>query len=278
VTNAGAAHLAGFGSEETVAATKGEMFEALTTGNVAVINHDDQYASFWRELAQPAEVFSFGLTTGATFKALHIREVDADGCVGMQFSLQGPFGAVDVELPMAGQHNVMNALASAAAAHAAGASAESIRVGLAAVRNVPGRLLAMAAVNGGVLYDDSYNANPVSVAAAIDFLGDRAGETWLVLGDMAELGPDSSALHRAIGERAQRSGIDRLFCFGARAREAAATFGASAATFDTIEPLAEALRVEVHSGVTILVKGSRCMRLDRLVTAFRDVEAARGGA
>jgi UDP-N-acetylmuramoyl-tripeptide--D-alanyl-D-alanine ligase len=278
VTNAGAAHLEGFGNEAAVAATKGEMFEALTAGNVAVINHDDQYASFWRELAEPAQVYSFGLTNGATFKALDLREFDLDGRVGLHFSLQGPFGALDISLPMAGQHNVMNALAAAAAAHAAGASAESIRAGLANVRNVSGRLLAMAAANGSVMYDDSYNANPVSVAAAIDFLGDRDGETWLVLGDMAELGPGSPALHRSIGERAQRSGIDRLFCFGEQVREAAAGFGASATVFESIEPLAEQLRAQARPGVTILVKGSRCMRLDRLVMALRDGEDLRGEA
>jgi len=278
VTNAGAAHLEGFGNEETVAATKGEMFEALAAGNVAVINHDDQYASFWRELAAPAQVYSFGLTNGAAFKALDVRELDGDGCVGLSFSLQGPFGAVDVVLPMAGQHNVMNALAAAAAAHAAGACAESIRVGLANIRNVPGRLLAMAAVNGSTVYDDSYNANPVSVAAAIDFLGDREGETWFVLGDMAELGPDSPALHRSIGERALRSGIDRLFCFGEQAREAAAAFGANAAIFDSIDALAVELRAESHAGVTILVKGSRCMRLDRLVAKLGAVEDERGSS
>jgi len=206
-----------------------------------------------------------------------VREVEIDGGVGLQFSMHGPFGSTEISLPMAGQHNVMNALAAAAAAHAAGVSVESIRNGLGNVRNVSGRLLALNATNGATLYDDSYNANPVSVAAAIDFLADRDAETWLVLGDMAELGPESPALHRSIGERAQRSGIDRLYCFGEATRETAAAFGEAATTFDSLEALTDQLRSELHPGVTMLVKGSRCMQLDRLVTALRGDDGMRGG-
>jgi len=268
VTNAGAAHLEGFGNEETVATTKGEMFESLAAGDVAVINHDDQYASFWSELAAPADVLTFGLTNGATFKAFDIRESADDDHIMMSFKIQSPAGVIDVRLSMAGQHNVLNALAAAAAAHAAGAAADSIRAGLAGVRNVAGRLLALPGCGGMTLYDDSYNANPVSVGAAIDFLADRAGETWLVLGDMAELGPDSPNLHRTIGQRARRAGIDRLFCIGDSAREAAAGFGAGAATFDALDELAEAIRADAGPDVTALVKGSRCMGLERLVAAL----------
>ncbi len=271
VTNAGAAHLEGFGTEDVVAATKGEMFEALSTGNVAVINHDDKYATFWQELAAPAEIRTFGLTSGATFRAVDVRETAAGdgGHVGLTFALRTPFGAVDIRLPMAGQHNVANAAAAAAAAHAAGASPESIRTGLATVHNVPGRLLSVEGAGGMTLYDDAYNANPVSVAAAIDFLADRPGETWLVLGDMAELGPDSAKLHREIGARARHSGIDRLLGFGEQAREAAAAFGPGAATFDDLDALTGAIREDAGPGVTLLVKGSRCMGLDRLVAALR---------
>lgn len=270
VTNAGAAHLEGFGSEDTVAATKGEMFDALTSGDVAVINHDDKYAQFWRELAAPAEIFTFGLMNGAMFKAVDIHEMTRpdNRSVELEFTIDAPCGVIDVRLPMAGQHNVLNALAAAAAAQAAGASVDAIRAGLAGVCNVAGRLLAMPGVAGITLYDDSYNANPVSVGAAIDFLADREGETWLVLGDMAELGPDSPALHRAIGARARHACIDRLFCLGENAREAAAGFGTDAGVFDDLDALAAAIRADARPGVTALVKGSRCMGLERLVAAL----------
>jgi UDP-N-acetylmuramoyl-tripeptide--D-alanyl-D-alanine ligase len=272
VTNAGAAHLAGFGSEEMVAATKGEMFAGLGSGDVAVINHDDKYAPLWRTLAEPAAVVTFGLTAGATFMATDVRATASGDAAALEFVLDGPCGAVDIRLPMAGRHNVANALAAAAAAHAAGAATAAIRVGLAAAHNVAGRLLALPGVGGMTLYDDSYNANPVSVAAAIDFLADRDGETWLALGDMAELGPDSAALHRSIGARARRSGIDRLMCIGDHAGDTVAGYGAEAAAFDDLDALTDAIRGAAHPGVTLLVKGSRCMRLERLVAALR-VEA-----
>lgn len=266
VTNAGAAHLEGFGSEDSVAATKGELFEALTLGNVAVVNHDDKYAAFWSELAAPADVRTFGLTNGATFKAVDLRDSRGRrGEDGLSFSLQCPVGSIDIRLPMAGQHNVQNALAAAAAADAAGASLESIRAGLAEAHNIPGRLLAFEGIGGATIYDDSYNANPVSVAAAIDFLADRPGQTWLVLGDMAELGPDGPELHRQIGARARRSGITRLLSHGELAAAAAREFGAGSATFDDLDELTRLIRNEADADVTVLVKGSRCMGLDRLV-------------
>ncbi|MGI9343867.1 MAG: UDP-N-acetylmuramoyl-tripeptide--D-alanyl-D-alanine ligase [Gammaproteobacteria bacterium] len=277
VTNAGKAHLEGFGNEETVAATKGELFEALARGDVAVVNHDDKFASFWRELAAPAEIRTFGLTNGATYKAVDIREIHANES-GIEFTMQTPGGEIAIRLPMAGRHNVANALAAAAAADAAGASAAAIRVSLAGARNIAGRLMELSGVGGVVLFDDSYNANPVSVAAAIDFLAERAGETWLILGDMAELGPDGPGLHHAAGERAHRLGVDRLFTYGALARNAAAGFGVGATTYDDLDTLAAALRGDAHAGVSALVKGSRCMGLDRLVALLREDEHVLSGS
>lgn len=277
VTNAGKAHLEGFGNEETVAATKGELFESLTSGDVAVVNHDDTFASFWRELAAPAEIRSFGLTNGAMYKAVDIREFRADES-GIEFTMQTPAGDIAIRLPMAGRHNVANALAAAAAAHAAGASPAAIRAGLAGARNVAGRLVEMSGVGGIALFDDSYNANPVSVAAAIDFLAERAGETWLVLGDMAELGPDGPVLHQAAGARARRLGVDRLFAYGALARHAAEGFGAGAATYEDLDALAAAIRGDARAGVSALVKGSRCMGLDRLVALLREDEPVLSGS
>ncbi len=269
VTNAGAAHLEGFGSEDIVAATKGELFEALGAGGVAVMNRDDSNFSLWCSFATPADRITFGLHEDADYRASGIEEEVSDASCTLAFDMHTPDGLIRITLPMAGRHNVHNALAAAAAARAVGVSIEAVRAGLAGVRNIAGRLQAVPGPRGMRVFDDSYNANPVSVHAAIEFLADRPGETWLVFGDMAELGPTSARLHRAVGERARQSGITRLFCLGNEAREAADEFGAGALTFDAIDALIEVIRDDAHPGVTALIKGSRCMGLDRLIASIR---------
>lgn len=269
VTNAGAAHLEGFGSEDVVAATKGELFEALGEGGVAVLNRDDANFSLWCACAASAGRVTFGLHEAADYRASGIEEQVADASCTLTFDMHTPDGAIRITLPMVGRHNVRNALAAAAAACAVGVSLEAVQTGLAGVGNIAGRLQAVQGPRGMRVFDDSYNANPVSVHAAIEFLADRPGETWLVFGDMAELGPTSARLHRAVGERARQSGITRLFCLGTEAHEAAGEFGAGALTFDAIDALIEVLRNDAHPGVTALVKGSRCMGLDRLIASIR---------
>jgi UDP-N-acetylmuramoyl-tripeptide--D-alanyl-D-alanine ligase len=274
VTNAGAAHLEGFGDEDGVAATKGELFAALGEGGVAIINRDDAHFETWCKLAGRAEVLSFGLHPDADYRASEIIDQVTGGQHALTFKLHTPAGQHTATLPMAGRHNVMNALAACSAAQAAGVSVAAVLQGLATASNVAGRLRGMTGSSGMALFDDSYNANPVSVRAAIDFLAERHGETWLVLGDMAELGDDSLKFHREIGEHARQSGIARLFCFGMAAAAAADSFGVGAQTFDDIDALADAIRANAHARVTTLVKGSRCMRLDRLVASLR-VESER---
>jgi UDP-N-acetylmuramoyl-tripeptide--D-alanyl-D-alanine ligase len=191
----------------------------------------------------------------------------------LRFRLLAPAGAVPVRLPMAGRHNVLNALAAAAASVACGATLETVAEGLAAVRNVPGRLRRVAGRRGVALYDDTYNANPGSVRAAIAFLEALAGERWLVLGDMAELGPDSTDMHREMGELARRSGIARLYCTGPQTRAAADAFGVNAEWHEGMPELIAALRAAERPGITVLVKGSRSMAMERVVQAL----AADGG-
>ena len=203
VTNAGSAHLEGFGSEEMIAATKGEMFECLSAGGVAVINRDDRWFDSWRRRAAHARILTFGLHPEAAFRAVDVVDLgEGDDC-RIAFTLQTPAGSAEIDLPMAGRHNVLNALAAAAAVSEVGVSLETVRRGLSAASNVSGRLRALPGRDSAVVYDDSYNANPVSVNAAIEFLAGRRGETCFVFGDMAELGPDSEALHRQIGEAAR---------------------------------------------------------------------------
>jgi UDP-N-acetylmuramoyl-tripeptide--D-alanyl-D-alanine ligase len=269
VTNAGIAHLEGFGSRANVALGKGELFASLSGDGVAVINHDDEYFSSWREMCGDASIRTFGLSDAADFRAAHIREAVTDAGGELNFELGSPLGTVAVRLPMVGRHNVRNALAAAAAATAGGASLAAVQNGLATVSNVAGRMRAAVTSSGMTIFDDSYNANPGSVRAAIEFLSGREAEQWLALGDMAELGPDSAELHGAAGAHAKEAGIARLFCIGEQARSAAAAFGNGAETFDSIDTMAEAIRADERTGVVLLVKGSRCMGLERLVAALQ---------
>ena len=269
VTNAGAAHLEGFGSEAVVAESKGELFASLSADGVAVINRDDRYFEAWTDLADKATVCSFGLSDEADYRANDIRETVMGEQSALTFVIQVDNRTLPISLPMAGRHNVRNALAAAAAARAAGASWAAVQEGLAGVSNVPGRLRAVAGRGGAMIYDDTYNANPVSVRAAIDFLAGRAGETWLVLGDMAELGADSLDLHREVGVAAKQSGVSRLFCVGDQARACADAFGDGGQWFESLDSLAEAMEAAAPRDVKILIKGSRCMGLEQLVVRLR---------
>ncbi|MCP4001815.1 MAG: UDP-N-acetylmuramoyl-tripeptide--D-alanyl-D-alanine ligase [Gammaproteobacteria bacterium] len=265
ITNAARAHLEGFGRIEDVAQTKGELLDALSGKETAILNRDDAFFSDWAARIGSAQLCTFGLSEDADVWAEQVQLVVNDGQPVFKFDLIAPAGRVAVSLPLAGQHNVMNALAAAAAALAAGATLNHVQAGLAASCNVPGRLRAFQVATGATVYDDSYNANPDSVSAAISFLEELSGEPWLVLGDMGELGPDSAALHRDMGELARDAGIHALFCIGDMSRETAAGFGAGARWFETAEALEKALRPELVEGRNVLIKGSRFMALDQLV-------------
>jgi UDP-N-acetylmuramoyl-tripeptide--D-alanyl-D-alanine ligase len=197
-----------------------------------------------------------------------------EGAGELRFTLHAPGGTAAVRLAMAGAHNVANALAAAAASVAAGATLEAVAAGLATVRNVPGRLRLVAGRRGVRLYDDTYNANPGSVRAAISFLATLPAERWLVLGDMAELGPDSAAMHAEMGEAARKAGVHRLFAAGPQCRAAVEAFGANAEWYAEVPALAQAVQAALRPGVTVLVKGSRSMGMERVVEAL----AAAGGA
>lgn len=276
VTNAARAHLQGFRTIEEVALTKGELFEALPADGTAVINRDDRFFQSWWERSEGRRRCTFGLHPDADFRADGIEHaVGADG-PALRFTLRCPAGAIPVHLPMAGRHNALNALAAAAAALACGASLQDVAAGLGGVRNVPGRLRRVAGPRGITLYDDSYNANPGSVRAAIAFLEGLAGERWLVLGDMAELGADSAAMHREMGTLARRCGVMRLFCTGSQCRSAAEGFGANAEWFEDVAGLSTALRAALRPGTTVLVKGSRSMGMERVVQALAADSGATG--
>lgn len=265
ISNAARAHLQGFGSVAEVAATKGEILDNLGVTATAVLNHNDRFFSQWVQRAAPAIVQSFGDSPQADFHAENIHLVTKDGQTGFEFELVSPLGSIAVWLPLAGQHNVLNALAAAAAAVAAGADLKAVQAGLANSHNVPGRLRAINLACGAVIYDDSYNANPDSVSAAINFLQTLHGESLLVLGDMGELGSDAEKLHTGVGELARQSGVQLLFCVGELSRSTAQGFGDRARWFASLNDLQEALVPELQSGRNVLIKASRFMGLDQLV-------------
>jgi len=272
ITNAAEAHLAGLGSVADVARAKGEIFSGLAADGTAVINADDAFCALWRELAASRRIVTFGLEQPADIRADY--RPAGPGCA---LHLQTPHGAIDAQLPLLGRHNVLNALAATGAALAAGAAPADVPDGLARLRPVSGRLEVKPGVSGARVIDDTYNANPASVAAALEVLREFPGERTLVLGDMGELGPGAADSHRRVGELARRLGVQRLFALGPLTRHAVEAFGKHALHFDSPEELADALLDCLHGEMTVLVKGSRLMRMERVVAAIVRGTPAPGG-
>ncbi|MBN8791345.1 MAG: UDP-N-acetylmuramoyl-tripeptide--D-alanyl-D-alanine ligase [Stenotrophomonas nitritireducens] len=257
VNNVAPAHLERMGSLLEIANTKAAVYDDLREGGVAVVNADDAFAPFFAERAGAHRVIRFGLEASADVTATGIALAEA----GSRFRLHTPQGEAEVALQLPGRHNVLNALAAASLALAAGIALPRVAEGLAQARPVAGRQVARVLGNGAVLVDDSYNANPGSLAAGKE-------EGWLVLGDMRELGPDAQALHAQAGVRAREAGLKRLYALGPLSAAAAAAFGEGGRHFDSHAALAAALAADLHAGVRCLVKGSRGSAMDKIVTAL----------
>ncbi len=276
VTNAGAEHLEGFGSLEGVARAEGEMFAGLGYGATAVINADDVFCGLWRGLSKAGRTVTFGLAEGADFRARPLSFGIGDGAWISRFELDCPAGRGVVQLALPGRHNVLNATAAAAAAWACGAVLEDIVTGLGAVRPVSGRLELKRLPGGAWLIDDTYNANPSSALAGLEVLTELDGERWLVLGEMAELGEHATAAHVDVAYAARRSGVSKLFAVGAATRPTVEAFGAGGRWFADAGALIAALAGAAPAGTTVLVKGSRVNRLERVVGALLAPLAAAG--
>lgn len=268
VTNAGAAHLEGFGSLQGVADGKGEMFRSLPANGVAVINADDAFAAQWRENRAAEKALTFGFEQPADFMAHKVQASNDANGFKIDFDLVTPAGTQPATLGLAGLHNLRNALGAAAVAHAAGASLQEIVSGLAAMRAVAGRLELKPAINGAFLVDDSYNANPSSLKAGLDALRSFGGARWLVLGDMKELGDSSNELHAEVGRYAKQAGVQRLLAIGPSSHFAVEAFGRGAQWFADIDALIGAARSTLAPGVAVLIKGSRANRLERVAAAL----------
>jgi UDP-N-acetylmuramoyl-tripeptide--D-alanyl-D-alanine ligase len=263
ITNAGEAHLAGLGSIENVARAKGEIFAGLAADGTAVINADDRFAALWRGLATPRRCVTFGMQKRADVQARYVL-----GDAGSQVTLATPEGETVFELRLLGRHNVLNAAGAAAAALAAGAALDHVRQGLAKLRPAPGRLELKPGRNGARVLDDTYNANPASLQAAIGVLCEARGERVLALGDMGELGPSAPAIHARMGEFAKQQGVKHLLAVGELTKAAVHAFGAGAQHFVSHEALGAALTQQLHGDMTVLVKGSRSSRMERVVAAI----------
>jgi len=264
ITNAGAEHLEGFGDLEGVARAEGEMVAGLAADAVAVINADDEFAGLWRGMTR-ATVRTFGIDVPADFGAVDIRETLTDAGFSSSFTLHAPQGECRIQLNLGGRHNVRNALCAAAAATAAGATLAHVAEGLAAMQPVGGRLRPARTPQGARLLDDSYNANPSSMQAGIDVLGAQPGEHWFVMGDMGELGEHAREAHVQLGTYAREHGVHRLFATGPLSMLAVEAFGTGASWHPDTDALARAVNAGLHADVTVLVKGSRSNRLERVV-------------
>jgi len=262
ITNAGMAHLEGFGSVEGVARAKGEIYQGLGAGGVAVVNNEDTYADYWKQLNTQRRVISFGTVPGSDVSA-DIR-IEQDG---QKLAVSTPQGEVTISLKLLGKHNALNALAATAAAVAVDTPLDAIKQGLESLLPVNGRLQLKNGIKGSRVIDDTYNANPTSLYAALDVLSEFPGRHYLALGDMGELGSKAEALHEDAGLRAKQSSVGRLYTLGTLAHHAADSFGESAYRFSSHAEMIEQLQDDLEQDVTLLVKGSRRMQMEKIVAA-----------
>ena len=269
VTNASAAHLQGFGDLQGVASTKGEIFESLADEGTAIINADDQFAGYWKDLSSTENIITFGECSTADIR---LGKVNVNGA-----EIETPNGELNLNLKLPGIHNLKNAMAATAVAIALNIPLPTIKVALEKMGSVKGRLCFQKAKAGGTVIDDSYNANPASLLAGLQVLSEQDGEKWLLLGDMAELGEDTEKMHADAAQNAHDLGVSRLFACGANKEILVENFGAGAQAYQDANLLIADLNQGLKEGITLLVKGSRMMKLDQVVDGI-SLKSANGGA
>ena len=250
INNAGSAHIGELGSVEAIAKAKAEIFEGLSEGGIAIINADDAFAPLWTTLSDNHQKMTFGLENKADVTATYQLEASASA-----LEIKTPQGVVKVQLPAPGKHNVLNALSATTAALSLGVPLNIIAAGLESYAGVKGRLQALVGINGALVIDDTYNANPMA----------KAGIKLLVLGDMGELGDNAADLHAEIGSYAKAAGVDALFTLGNLSQAMSAAFGGGAKHYLDPQVLVADLIANMRTGVNVLVKGSRFMAMERVV-------------
>jgi UDP-N-acetylmuramoyl-tripeptide--D-alanyl-D-alanine ligase len=263
VNNAQRAHLQGLGTLAEVAREKGTIYDGLGADGIAVVNADDAHAVLWRAHNAGRRIVTFGIDHDAD-----VRGVCTLHGLGAQLTLSAPQGACTLSLQVPGLHNARNAVGAAAACLAAGAVLDAVADGLAAFAGTHGRLQRRSGPRGAVILDDSYNANPDSVRAGIDVLAATPGHTFLVLGDMGEVGDSSAQVHDEIGGYAKSKGIDGLYALGEMSAVAVRNFGEGGHHFASVDALVAALAGQLDGDAVVLVKGSRFMRMERVADAL----------
>ncbi len=267
VNNAQREHQEFMQSVEAVARENGSVLEGLSADGTAVFPGDDDYTALWTSLAAGRSIVRFGFDAGLEVHADHIQaEPSRTRC-----RLLSPAGSVELSLSAPGAHNLRNAMAAAACALAAGVAFDAVRRGLEAFNPVQGRMQPHALPGGFQLIDDTYNANPDSVRAAIEVLSQMQGRKILVLGDMGEVGVNGPAMHAEVGRYALDKGIDTLLAFGPACQHAVRAFGRDAHAYSSIDSLVQELTARLPAN--ILVKGSRSMRMERVIQALESQQA-----
>lgn len=263
VNNAQMAHIGHMGSVRAIAEAKGEIFEGLIDEGIAIINLDDPHADYWRGINDRHRILTFGFHQEAEVRG----EYRSNGRDDLVIHAQN-HGEASVKLRVPGEHNARNALAAAACALAVGADLQTIAKALSDFTGVKGRLQRKPGLHGGNFIDDTYNANPDSTQAALAVLSREDGHKYFVLGDMGELGETAPALHAQVGLAARQAGVERLFGLGDLSKEAVLAFGQGGMHFERIEELLAEVENALAPDVTVLVKGSRAMRMERVVNSL----------
>lgn len=264
INNVAPVHLETFGDLDGVANTKGEIYQYLQPHGTAVINVDEEYAPLWLSKLKTQNIITFGLERAADVTCAYIIEEHHR----IKFELVTDIGMIEIVLPLLGLHNVKNALASAAVARALDVSLQDIKQGLENFEPVKWRMEVKAGINGAKIIDDSYNANPMAMKYAIDTLAKQSGKQILVIGDMLELGVHEVERHKEVGQQAKAAGIDYLIAFGDLAQHAVKEFGINAQFFTDKSKLIAELSTMLDAETVVLVKGSRGMRLNEVVSAI----------
>jgi len=269
ITMVAPVHVEHFGSVDAIAREKGDIYAGLSGDGIAVINADDPFADAWKKTAKSHHVITFGCAKKSDVMARDIK-IALNGKT--TFTLVLPNESTEIHLPLLGEHNVMNALAAVAVAYALEIPIDAIKKGLETVQPEYGRLVEKKGFAGAIIIDDSYNANPASVKAAINLITHRSPNTILVLGDMKELGEHAAEMHADVGTFAKSRGLKKLFCYGTMTAETVKAFGKNAQHFDDYETLIQSLKPHLSPEVLVLVKGSRSMKMETVVDAITDTD------
>jgi|WetSurMetagenome_2_1015567.scaffolds.fasta_scaffold121614_2 UDP-N-acetylmuramoyl-tripeptide--D-alanyl-D-alanine ligase len=264
ITNCSPAHLEGFGNVEGVAQTKGEIYQGLSTEGIAIINANDIFSDYWCDLNNEHQIIKFGLKKSANISA---KNISFDG-LKTYFILSTPNGEIDIKLNLAGKHNLMNALAASSCAIALHIDLKTIAQGLENMQPINGRLQVVSGIRNTTLLNDTYNANPASLKAALQVLANCSAPRWVALGNMLELGETAAHFHQQAGEFAQYLDIEGFVATGELSKHAIKSFGNQGFYFKTQEELIDFLKKNLPSNATLLIKGSRGSKMEQVVSAL----------